>query len=71
MKTITISEPIAKYLLAVLLAPEARSEQLRELAVDELAVALFEVNSAYVNRDDAAGLELEALRGTVWQEATS
>lgn len=65
---ITISEPTAKYLLALLLDPAQRSAVLTDHASEELAEKLFGDNATHLTRGDAVALHVEALRSGPWAQ---
>jgi hypothetical protein len=71
MKNVTISEPVAKYLAAILLDPKQfkASGQMADYAKNHLLVSVFGVNAPHVDPSDAGPLVYEAMRETVWREA--
>lgn len=69
-KLVTIPEPVAKYLLAVLFDPSGAtnpaSDRMAVYSRERLAAALFGDNAEFVSETDASQLHVEALRETVW-----
>jgi len=65
---VTISEPVAKYLAAILLDPSQHkaSGQMAEYARAEVLRAVFGTNARFVDSSDASALVFEAMRETVW-----
>lgn len=68
--TVKIAEPVAKYLLALVMDPNMRSESLDQYAKGYLAEVVFPGLGEMVDPNDAPGLLREALQETVWQAST-
>jgi hypothetical protein len=68
MKNVTISEPVAKYLAAILLDPSQlhASGSMAEYARNEVAAAVFGTAAPFLDPSDARSLVFEAMRETVW-----
>jgi len=68
MSDITISEPVAKYLAAILLDPSQHkaSGDMAAYARREVLRAVFGANAEFADPADASALVFEAMRETVW-----
>jgi hypothetical protein len=68
MSDVTISEPVAKYLAAILLDPKQHkaSGQMADYARREVLRAVFGDNAPFADPSDASALVYEAMRETVW-----
>jgi hypothetical protein len=69
--TITLSAPVAQYLLALVLNGDIRSENMDAYAKPLLAEALFPGNGEFVFEHDAPQLAREAFSATIWKDAAS
>jgi hypothetical protein len=67
---VTLSEPVARYLLALVLDENMRSEAMDKFARPLLAEALFDDNGKFILNADAPQLATEAFRATIWKEAS-
>jgi len=65
---VTISNAVAKYLVAILLDPKQlhADGQMAVFAREQLSRKLFGQNAEFVSVEDAGPLVYEAMRETVW-----